>query len=151
MRRQSRPITPHEKWLELFWNVYFLRAVFRFRFIACISWNTKLSWAFYLPPFEYFTKAGFSWRPRSEKTLSTCFVLSARTTKFYYYYYDVLPTLIWNKNAYKKYKSRTIYICILHHSSFGFTVMCTFFIQNIDYNLLNQHNCTQKLYKVYFF
>ena len=42
MRRQSNPITPHETLLELFWSkfswtVYCLRAVFRFRFIACIQ------------------------------------------------------------------------------------------------------------------
>ena len=42
MRRQWNPITPHETWLELFWSkfnwtVYFLRAVFRFLFIACIQ------------------------------------------------------------------------------------------------------------------
>ena len=44
------------------------------------------------------------------------------------------------------------YMCFLHHSSFGFNVMCTFCIRNIDCNLLNQHNnCLQKLYKVYFF
>ena len=43
-------------------------------------------------------------------------------------------------------------MCFLHHSSFGFNVMCTFCIRNIDCNLLNQHNnCLQKLYKVYFF
>ena len=39
----------------------------------------------YLPPFEYFTKAGLSWQPWSEKTLPTCFVLSARTTKFLFF------------------------------------------------------------------
>ena len=62
-----------------------MRAVVRFRFIACIDLysNTKLWWAFYLPPFEYFTKLGFFWQPRSEKRLPTCFVLSARTTKFF--------------------------------------------------------------------
>ena len=42
MRRQSNPITPLETWLELFWSkfnwtLYFLRAVFRFRFVACIQ------------------------------------------------------------------------------------------------------------------
>ena len=65
--------------------MYFVRAVVRFRFIACIDLysNTKLWWAFYLPPFEYFTKLGFFWQPRSEKRLPTCFVLSARTTKFF--------------------------------------------------------------------
>ena len=55
--------------------------LFRFRFIACIDLysNTKLWWAFYLPPFEYFTTLGFFWQPCSEKRLPTCFVLSART------------------------------------------------------------------------
>ena len=64
-----------------YWTVYFVRAVFRFRFIACIDLysNTKLWWAFYLPPFEYFTTLGFFWQPCSEKRLPTCFVLSART------------------------------------------------------------------------
>ena len=38
MRRQSNPITPHETCLELFWFKFIeLRAVFRFRFIACIQ------------------------------------------------------------------------------------------------------------------
>ena len=37
-------------------------------------------------------------------------------------------------------------------NSFGFNVMYTFGIQNIDCNLLNQHNnCIQKLYKVHTF
>ena len=40
MRRQLNPTMPHETWLELFWykfnwTVYFSRAVFPFRFIAC--------------------------------------------------------------------------------------------------------------------
>ena len=40
--------------------------------------------------------------------------------------------------------------CLLRHNCFGFNVMYTFYIQNIDCNLLNQHNnCIQKLYKVY--
>ena len=58
-----------------YWTVYFVWAVFRFRFIACIDQysNTKLWWAFYLPPLEYFTKLGFFWQPRSEKRLPTCF------------------------------------------------------------------------------
>ena len=68
-----------------YWTVYFVRAVFRFRFIACIDLysNTKLWWAFYLPPFAFFTKLGFFWQPCSEKRLPTCFVWSARTTKFF--------------------------------------------------------------------
>ena len=42
--------------------------------------------------------------------------------------------------------------CFLHLNSFGFNLMYTFCIQNIDCNLLNQHNnCIQKLYKVYTF
>ena len=49
--------------------------------------NTKLSRAFYLPPFEYFTKDGFSWEPRSEKTLP--FVLSVRTRKFFFRFFYV--------------------------------------------------------------
>ena len=62
----------------------------------------------------------------------------------------VLHTLIWTRNAYRKYASRRI--CFLHLHSFGFNVMYTFCIQNIDCNLLNQHNnCIQKLYKVYTF
>ena len=64
-------------------NVFdFLRAVFRFRFIACIQiQNFSGRFTF---PFEYFTKASwsFSWQPWSEKTLPICFVLSARTTVF---------------------------------------------------------------------
>ena len=61
-----------------YWTVYFVRAVFRFRFIACIDLysNTKLWWAFYLPPFAFFTKLGFFWQLRSEKRLPTCFVWS---------------------------------------------------------------------------
>ena len=46
--------------------------------------NTKFQWAFVLSPFQYFTKAGFSWQPWSGKTLPTYFVLSARSTKFLY-------------------------------------------------------------------
>ena len=54
----------------------------------------------------------------------------------------MLPTLIWNRILYKKYTSHEV--CLLHHSCFGFNVMCTFYIQNIDCNLLNQHNnCIQ--------
>ena len=62
----------------------------------------------------------------------------------------VLHTLIWTRNAYRKYASRRI--CFLHLNSFGFNVMYTFCIRNIDCNLLNQrNNCIQKLYKVYTF
>ena len=56
----------------------------------------------------------------------------------------MLPTLIWNK----KYTSQKV--CFLRHNCFGFNVMDTFCIQDIDCNLLNQHNnFIQKLYKVY--
>ena len=48
--------------------------------------NKKLWWAFYLPPFVYFTKVGFSWQPRNEKTFPICFVLSELTTKFFEFF-----------------------------------------------------------------
>ena len=61
---------------------------------------------------------------------------------------SMLPTLIWNRVVYKKYTSQKV--CLIRHNCFGFNVMYTFYIQNIDCNLLNQHNyCIQKLYKVY--
>ena len=66
-------------------NCVFLRAIFPFLFYRLYS-NTKLYCVFYLPSFEYFTKVGFSWDPRSEKTLPTCFVLSACTSKFLFFY-----------------------------------------------------------------
>ena len=79
---------PDHATLNFTWTVLIqiqLNCVF---FASCISMsfyrlysNTKLSRAFYLPPFEYFTKDGFSWEPRSEKTLP--FVLSVRTRKFF--------------------------------------------------------------------
>ena len=60
---------------------------------------------------------------------------------------SMLPTLIWNRILYKKYTSQKV--CRLHHNCFGFNVIYIY-IQNIDCNLLNQHNnCIQKLYKVY--
>ena len=60
----------------------------------------------------------------------------------------MLPTLIWIRILYKKYRSQKV--CLLRHNCFGFNVMYTFYIQNIDCNLLNQLiNCIQKLYKVY--
>ena len=60
---------------------------------------------------------------------------------------SMLPTLIWNRILYKKYTSQKV--CCLHHNCFGFNVIYIY-IQNIDCNLLNQHNnCIQKLYKVY--
>ena len=60
---------------------------------------------------------------------------------------SMLPTLIWNRILYKKYTSQKV--CLLHHHCFGFNVIYIY-IQNIDCNLLNQHNnCRQKLYKVY--
>ena len=60
---------------------------------------------------------------------------------------SMLPALIWNRILYKKYTSQKV--CRLHHTCFGFNVIYIY-IQNIDCNLLNQHNnCIQKLYKVY--
>ena len=62
-------IIPNHATLNLTWTVLIqiqLNCVF---FVGCISIsfyslysNTKLYWVFYLPPFEYFTKAGFSWK-----------------------------------------------------------------------------------------
>ena len=60
----------------------FLRALFRFRFIACIQIQIKALVGVYIPPFEYFAKVGFSWLSRSEKTLRTRFALTALTGKF---------------------------------------------------------------------
>ena len=77
-----------------YWTVYFVRAVFRFRFIACIDLysNTKLWWAFYLPPFEYFTKLGFFWQPRSEKRLPTLFCFERAHYKvFWFVLFSFMP------------------------------------------------------------
>ena len=68
--------------------MYFWGAVFRFRFIACIQIQSFSGRFIFFH--EYFTKAGFSWQPRSEKTLPTCFVLSARTTKFYFFMFSFM-------------------------------------------------------------
>ena len=61
---------------------------------------------------------------------------------------SMLSMLIWNRIVHKRYTSQKV--CLLGLNCFGFNVIYTFYRQNIDCNLLNQHNnCIQKLYKVY--
>ena len=61
-------------WSKFSWTVYFLWAAFRFRFIACIQIQC------FRGRFIFLHLSALPRQPRSEKTLPTCFVLSARTT-----------------------------------------------------------------------
>ena len=87
MRRQWNPITPHETWLELFWSkfnwtVYFLRAVFRFLFIACIQIK-RFRGRFIFPHLSNLPRSDF---PGSHwaKTHYRLALFWARTTKFFF-------------------------------------------------------------------
>ena len=67
-------IKPNHATLNVTWTV--LIQIHDSNFVGCISIsfyclysNTKLYWVFYLPPFEYFTKAGFSWQQWSRKKM----------------------------------------------------------------------------------
>lgn len=81
MGHQSNPIMPHEMWLELFWSklnwtVYFLWAVFRFRFIAC-NQIQSFNLVGVLPSSIWVLnhKVGFSWQPQSKKPFNRLNVL----------------------------------------------------------------------------
>ena len=118
-----------------YWTVYFVRAVFRFRIIACIDLysNTKLWWAFYLPPFEFFTKLGFFWQPRSKKRLPTCFVWSARTTKFFVLFCFLswrMQTLPRARNVWRL-NSQISHGTFVHYPFFVLNIpLCTFSYRN---------------------
>ena len=57
---------------------------------------------------------------------------------------SMLSMLIWNRIVHKRYTSQKV--CLLGLNCFGFNVIYTFYRQNIDCNLLNQHNnCIQKI------
>ena len=84
MRRQSNPITPLELfWSKFNWTVYFLRVVFRFRFIACIQ-RQSCSKRFIFLHLSTLLRTDFPGCHVAKKTFPTCFVLSARTTKFFF-------------------------------------------------------------------
>ena len=89
MRRQWNPITPHETWLELFWSkftwtVYFLPAVFRFLFIACIQIK-RFRGRFIFPHLSNLPRSDF---PGSHwaKTHYRLALFWARTTKFFIFF-----------------------------------------------------------------
>ena len=72
-------------WSKFNWTVYFLRAVFRFRFIACtfkykalVGVLSSSIWVLYQ---DRIFLAAMELKP-----LPTCFVLSARTTKFTFFF-----------------------------------------------------------------
>ena len=130
MRRQSNPITPHETWLELFWSkfnwtVYFLRAVFRFRFIACIQIQS-FGGRFIFLHLSTLPKSDFPLQPRSEKTSPTCFVLSAYTTKFLLFF---LCFLSWRLQTLQR--ARNVRRLISQISQDGTFVHYPLFVLNI--------------------
>ena len=80
---------PHETWLELFWSkfnwtVYFLRAVFRFLFIACIQIK-RFRGRFIFPHLSNLPRSDF---PGSHwaKTHYRLALFWARTTKFFIFF-----------------------------------------------------------------
>ena len=82
MRRQSNPIMPHEKSLQLciFCGLYFdfvLSPVFKYKALAGVL--SSSIWVLYQG--RIFLAA--TERKENKKTLQTCFVLRARTTKFF--------------------------------------------------------------------
>ena len=70
--------------IQFSWTLYFSWAVFRFRFIACIQIQS-FSERFIFLHLSTFTKVGFSWKPRSEKTL-TLVLFRARALQSFYFY-----------------------------------------------------------------
>ena len=56
-------------------SIFVLSPVFKYKALVCVLYS--FIWVL--------TKVGFSWDPRSEKTLPTCFVLSACTSKFLFF------------------------------------------------------------------
>ena len=87
-------------WSKFFWTVYILQAVFWFCFNAWIQIQS-FSGRFIFLFLRTFTKAGFSWQSWSEKTLPTCFVLGAHTTKFFFCFlaYANLATILMYLNS----------------------------------------------------
>ena len=99
--------------------------------------NTKLSWAFYLPPFEYFTKVEFSWQPRSEKTLPTCFVQSARTSKpFSFFFHGVCKPYNEPEKSgdwtHKYHKTALLFITVLVLNILLFTLFIYFLLSEFS-------------------
>ena len=89
MGRQSNPITPHGTWLELSWSkfnwtVYFFAGCISIRFITCIQIKS-FSGCFIFLHLSTLPRSDFP-LTHEQKKLPTCFVLSARTTKFIFFY-----------------------------------------------------------------